>query len=290
MNQSANKMLSITTDYITGTGDPRPYLQQIAEAGFTHVHWCHEWATAHLYTPTEIKQISAWLKQYHLRLTDLHASNGADSNDDWWTDIKTSRHTAGMRLLKNRIEMTAQLGSDVVIVHLPLQQESAYTVTNFYARLQKTLDAVALLAQKQRVRMAIENLPNPHFFEMIKKLFGSYGPDYLGLCYDSGHGQLMDDGLDNLAMVKDRLIAVHLHDNDGTSDQHGLPFTGQVDWTRLARLIAQSSYTKCLSQEVVMRHTGINNEAVFLKKAFAAGTKLTKTVEQYRKQKKLLLR
>ncbi len=38
-------MLSVTTDYITSSGDPSPWLQQAAEAGFSHIHWCHQWCT-----------------------------------------------------------------------------------------------------------------------------------------------------------------------------------------------------------------------------------------------------
>ena len=37
--------LSITTDYAKDTGDPSPYLKRIADAGFSHIHWCHHWST-----------------------------------------------------------------------------------------------------------------------------------------------------------------------------------------------------------------------------------------------------
>jgi hypothetical protein len=36
-------MLAITSDYAKSTGCPEPHLRQIAEAGFSHVHWCHHW-------------------------------------------------------------------------------------------------------------------------------------------------------------------------------------------------------------------------------------------------------
>ncbi|KKN76715.1 hypothetical protein LCGC14_0366860, partial [marine sediment metagenome] len=40
--------------------------------------------------------------------------------------------------------------------------------------------------------------------------------------------------------------------NDGSGDQHNLPFSGTVDWPRLVRTIAESSYVKPLSLEVTM--------------------------------------
>jgi len=61
-------MLSITTDYFADTGDPAPYLRRIARAGFSHVHWCHEWNTDHLYSSQEITRISQELRECGLRV------------------------------------------------------------------------------------------------------------------------------------------------------------------------------------------------------------------------------
>ena len=61
--------LSVTTDYARDTGDPSPHLSRIAEAGFTHVHWCHHWNTDFLYGESEMAQIEEWLSSLGLRLT-----------------------------------------------------------------------------------------------------------------------------------------------------------------------------------------------------------------------------
>ena len=62
-------MLSMTSDYLADTGCPEPYLRRIAEAGFSHVHWCHHWSTDFLYSRWEIEQIAAWLEACALALT-----------------------------------------------------------------------------------------------------------------------------------------------------------------------------------------------------------------------------
>ena len=74
-------MLSITTDYANiDKGNPSPYLRRIADAGFTHIHWCHHWNTDIVYSCPEIEQISRWLDEYGLELLDLHASVGPEKN------------------------------------------------------------------------------------------------------------------------------------------------------------------------------------------------------------------
>ena len=52
-----------------------------------------------------------------------------------------------------------------------------------------------------------------------------------------------------------RLISVHLHDNDGTGDQHQPPGYGTLNWQDLAEILAASAYTNPLNFEFVMTNT-----------------------------------
>jgi len=261
-------MLSITTDYANDTGNPSPYLKRIADAGFSHIHWCHHWNTDFLYSKWEIEQIGKWLKAYGLQLLDLHASAG---NEKDWASSQEYQRLAGVELVKNRIEMTSYLSADVAIMHVPAAPDSV--------PVRKSLDVLEPFAKERNVRIAIEN----GNFEAISKLLSEYSPEYVGLCYDAGHGNMGADGLAHLEALKDRLISVHLHDNDGTSDQHKLPFSGTVDWERLARIMAESAYTKCVSMEVIMARMGIEDEGVFLAEAFETGTKFSKMIAKERR-------
>jgi len=258
-------MLSITTDYAKDTGDPSPYLKRIADTGFSHIHWCHHWNTDFIYSKWEIEQLEKWLQAYGIKLLDLHGSAGNEKN---WASSREYQRLAGVELVKNRIEMTAYLSADVTIMHVPADPNSQ--------SIRKSLDELESFAKERNVRIAIEN----GNFEAIRKLFSEYPPDYIGLCYDSGHGNMDADGLDYLESLKDRLISVHLHDNDGESDQHNLLFSGTINWNRLARIIAESAYNKCVSMEVTMARSGIQDEKLFLNEAFETGTRFAKMIEQ----------
>lgn len=272
-------MLSIATDYLGSIDDPLPHLRRIAASGFTHIHWCHQWASNYLYSNAEVQKIGDCLTECNLKLLDLHATNGADDpKDSWWVDLGTAHHQTGMRLLENRINMTARLGGGAVIIHLPRAQDFPSLQPDFFTRLRQTLDSMVRFAHDRQVRLAVENLPVPGFFNLVRKIFSWYGPDFLGLCYDSGHGNIGDQGLDDLALVADRLIATHLHDNDGTGDQHRIPFTGNVDWPRLAGIIARVRYAPCLNLELRMDQGVFAHEDAFLIAAHAAGTRLTRMV------------
>lgn len=267
-------MLSMTTDYAQDTGDPSPYLRRIAQAGFTHVHWCHHWNTDFLYARSEVMQIAAWLKEYGLALLDLHGSIGPEKN---WSAGEEYRRLAGVELVRNRLEMAVHLGSDVVIMHAGVDACPDGTVPAWDA-WRKSLDELEPYAAKLGVRIAIENGDWP----LIHTVLGGYAPSFLGLCYDSGHGNIDGVGLKNLAVLKDRLISIHLHDNDGKSDLHRLPFSGTIDWARFVALLSSSAYTKCISMESCMRNQCISGEDEFLAQAFIAGSRLSSMVATVR--------
>ena len=118
----------------------------------------------------------------------------------------------------------------------------------------------------------------------IRELFSAYGKDFLGLCYDSGHGNIGGKGIEHLASVKDRLISVHLHDNNGENDEHKPIFSATVDWPRLARIMAESSYDKCVSMESSMRNAGTEDEKVFLDLSFETGTRFARMIADARRE------
>jgi sugar phosphate isomerase/epimerase len=170
---------------------------------------------------------------------------------------------AGLDLIRNRVGFAAALGADVVIMHLPPKPVDPSIDPGFHDRLRRSIDALLPDLETHGVRLAFENMIRDDF-PLIGCLLKEYPPDRIGLCYDAGHGNLNPGALQSLDALKDRLISVHLHDNDGVSDQHQPPFMGTVDWAALAGVIARSSYTKPLSFEVAMGAAGIEDEDEFL--------------------------
>ena len=293
-------MLSITTDYVHDTGCPEPYLRDIAGVGFTHVHWCHHWNTDFLYSDSEIDQISAWLGTYGLRVLDIHASHGREKA--WASPLEYVR-LAGIELVKNRIAMAAALDSDVIILHLPPSIEpgartaaaagstdvddsrsnpraDTKSADPWLTQVCRSLDALAPFARARGVRIGLENMGHDDFVR-LRQLFSLYGADFVGLCYDAGHGNLDGQGLIHLEHLKSRLISVHLHDNDGSGDQHKPIFSGTIDWDRLARIIAASAYKKCVSMELSIHSSGFEDERAFLEHAYQTGTTLSTMIDSF---------
>jgi len=124
------------------------------------------------------------------------------------------------------------------------------------------------LGEKAGVDVAFENLRRP---EELEYIFGSIESNRLKFCYDSGHEFVVDrisrftkDGyphMDLLEKFGGRLSTIHLHDNDGTEDQHLMPFDGAIPWDNIIARLRGTGYDGDLTLES-MANIAINNDTV----------------------------
>ncbi|MBQ9112422.1 MAG: sugar phosphate isomerase/epimerase [Clostridia bacterium] len=67
--------------------------------------------------------------------------------------------------------------------------------------------------------------------EMIDRYNGMAGKECFGLCLDTGHLNLLKlDMRYYIPILGRRIKALHIHDNDGITDQHKAPYTGTIVW------------------------------------------------------------
>src|SRR5664280_2462553 len=261
----------MATDYARDTGNAEPSLRRIAEAGFRHIQWIHHWNHDFIYTQPEIEHIAGLMNDLGLSLYDIHAPTGAEKN--WFSTVEYQR-LAGVEIMKNRVDMCATLGGSVIVAHIP---ELIPENVRSWRQLKRSLDELEDFCCGKAVRIAVENRPHDQF-NGIHELFSDHDPQFIGLCYDSGHGNIGGKGLQHLDSVKERLISVHLHDNDGLADQHRPIFTGTVDWEELAQLVAESPYREFLTFETDIKSSGMEDEDLFLERAYADGLALLEMI------------
>ena len=291
--------LAINTDYCGGVGNPVPRLKAIAEAGFTHLHWCHHWNTDFFYTAPELRAIKQAIQDFGLTLLDIHGSDGQEKC--WYSTDETVRQ-AGVLLVRNRMEMFAELGGiGSLMMHIPAwrsnwtaEQVAQNQVEARTEALYRSLEELFPYCEKYNCPIAVENHASDTF-EAINRLMKKYDTKWLGITYDSGHGNIREGrGLELLEPVKDRLMALHLNDNDHSGDLHQPAFYGNVDWQKVAELIDASGYQReMLSFELSMRYTPFMNQDLhivdqtleaqkaFLKDAYERGCKVARMTRRF---------
>ena len=127
--ENAGLELAVNTDFAgesTRLEQIRTTLERIAQAGFTHIHWCHEWDREYMYSPYEMQQVREWMDEYGLKSKALHSTKGSakDVNvreghyrKDYTSDWEYNRR-AGVDLIKNRVDLAQALGAAEIVLHL----------------------------------------------------------------------------------------------------------------------------------------------------------------------------
>lgn len=130
---------------------------------------------------------------------------------------------------------------------------------------------IAERAENLNVNIALENTRKTEYLAYVLEKIDS---KRLGFCYDSGHQHRWSSEEDLLKKYGLRLMALHLHDNEGSDDQHLLPFKGTIDWKNTMGKIAKLGY----AGSTVLEVENVGNETLsaekFLHLAFKSANKL----------------
>ncbi|MCQ2435414.1 MAG: sugar phosphate isomerase/epimerase [Clostridia bacterium] len=82
-------------------------------------------------------------------------------------------------------------------------------------------------AEKRGVKIAVENT---RFLNYNRLIYGRYKSEMLGFCYDCGHNNCYTPTESPLTEFGAALCTTHIHDNDGTGDQHRPMGDGTVNY------------------------------------------------------------
>lgn len=91
-------------------------------------------------------------------------------------------------------------------------------------------------AMDRGIIVAVEN-------RLEKELFGSKPSDLknlienigegIGICLDVGHAHITKNLHQFLDVLREHIVELHLHDNNGQKDLHKPPLTGTIDWNMI---------------------------------------------------------
>lgn len=103
-------------------------------------------------------------------------------------------------------------------------------------------------AEDSDVYLAFENMRSTMH---LRYILNNIQSKCVKFCYDSGHQHCKTPNEDLLTEFGDKLITLHLHDNNGMEDDHKIPFDGTISWTDIMQKIKNSGYAGAISIEVV---------------------------------------
>lgn len=241
-----------------GGDTARPYfMREFAEAGAKHLVLTDFLLRRALAEPGFVGTLRGEMADAGLGFVDAHAPFGAVE------DLNTP-DASGRRLMLARqaavLETLPLLGVSTCTFHVGNLGEGA-DVEACHDLAARALERLLPTAEACGVTLCVENswglATTP---ARLLDLLARFDSPHLGICYDSGHANLVAHGHgfpgvepdgEVLEKLLPRVVTCHLHDNDGENDQHRMPGAGTVDWTRTMALLARAPRLACVQNEVI---------------------------------------
>lgn len=164
---------------------------------------------------------------------------------------------AEREFLKKELDLYHAIGITRAVLHVDmLSRYGQLPVEEIRQRnLEGLRDLLAHIEGRDTV-ICLENIHNKSITESIEDIFlliDALDSDQIGICLDTGHLNLSEDK-DQVRFIRKagkRLKALHLADNDGTSDQHLMPSAkGQVDFQAVIKALHGINYDGLYNFEV----------------------------------------
>ncbi len=165
-------------------------------------------------------------------------------------------------------ELVKRLGGWLVVVHCStIRREgiSADERKNRVEQLKHSIDELGRFGESIGVKYAFENLPGyhpvgPDVGELAGIITEVAAPN-TGICFDTGHANMVGDPAAMLAEAKGRLMYVHVSDNSGRGDEHLMPYHGTLDVQAVARTLREIGYDGTIMLEVFYSTEQLNELA-----------------------------
>ena len=254
--------------------DQKNWMREFADAGAKHLVLTNSLLAEGAKDSGYLMTFAADMKEFGLDFVDSHAHWGAWADPglpaEEWREIMLLRHRMAFRFCRH-------FGVRTMAFHTGNTFNSAFgkelVLEDYFNALIRSLEILLPEAEKCGVVIALENQWTPlnHSRQLLRVMEHFRSPN-LGLCYDSGHGNLTEKGAqfpgrtcvppiwndlgvpveweENLIeKFAPWMVNCHLHDNNGIADEHKLPGQGTVDWTRIRKVLHASPRLQNIQNE-----------------------------------------
>ena len=221
------------------------WLEKIRQAGIPAVEiFC---ARQHLdyRDRAQIAELGHWFRDSTLTLHSLHAPmytdeiwgrSGPNSIIDITEPVKAKRLDM-LDEIKRALDIAEIVPFQFLIQHIGVTG-AEYDEARIDAAF-SSLEEISLFARARGVEVLLENTQNRLATAERLMMFLQITHLKLGFCFDVGHANMNEGVEPAFRLMEKQIRSTHLHDNDGKSDGHLFPLSGEgtVDWKKTMDLL-----------------------------------------------------
>lgn len=221
------------------------WLDRIWDAGIPQVEiFC---ARQHFdyHDTAQLRELGHWFRDAELTVHSLHAPM---FNDEVWgrsgphsvidiTEPEKRKRIGIVDEIKRALEFAEFVPYKYLVQHIGVAGQEFDE--RFVDAAFNSLEELTVFARQRGVEILVENIPNGLSSAERLNIFNELTHLNLNFCFDIGHAH-MKEGIESAyATMRHRIRSTHIHDNNGTEDQHLFPFApgGSIDWRKAMDLL-----------------------------------------------------
>jgi len=178
------------------------------------------------------------------------------------TDPDPQKRERDINTAARWVEYAHELGLPHLVIHPGGRQgaQSDDEKAEIFALNVDAFERLTEIASRFGVKFCLENMQERIGQEKwrlgarisdLNELIDSVGSNALGICFDSSHANVTKlDMSQAIHECGDRLLATHISDNDGSGDQHKLPFYGNINWKDVVSALKDTEYACLFNLEI----------------------------------------
>ena len=121
--------------------------------------------------------------------------------------------------------------------------------------------------------------------ESFCHLIDAVDDEFMVACLDIGHAEIMGDDVSSEGLIRalgKRLAALHIHDNDRLHDSHQIPFSMNIDFSKVIKALKEINYSGYFTLEAIQHLENFDKQTVLigLKELSQSAKKLWRMFEE----------
>src|SRR5215467_14458641 len=203
-----------------------------------------------------VREIADWFRSTNIPLNSVHSPlfgdyefgrTGAPPVNVASTD-RAGRIEA-MDEIKRALEIAEHIPFRFLVQHIGTPSES-FDDKKFEAAM-TSIEHLRAFAKPLGVRILVENIPNDLSTpDRLVEFIRTTHFDDMGVCFDTGHANIMGDVPSAFETLKPYIHSTHVHDNAKDRDSHLWPGSGTIDWKQTLELLNTAPHRPPLLLEI----------------------------------------
>jgi len=231
----------------------RDQLLEIAAHGFDAVELFAAPLHVDYRNPAGVSDLQQWLTEAGLELISVHAPIIGAS----LASADAAERENAVAETERALHIGRRIQFRTFVVHLGRPRAAGAQGGTNRDAARRSLDALAQVAEPLGIDIAVEVIPNDlSRAASLTELVADVDAPNVGICLDFGHARLDHPGgdvVDAVEVAAGHLLAIHVHDNRGRSDDHLVPFDGAIDWAASLTAVQKVGYDGALTFELSPR-------------------------------------